>query len=195
MDFDDVEQKLRLHIFKKWDKWNPELPLIPWVNTVITNQIINLVKNNYSNFSRPCLGCVHNGGANICKKFDLQSSDCPDYAKWEKTKKHAYNVKLPVSIHDESIFGEGREFDSKSKETDNINFDNGLQKMHTMMLKELLPIYQKVYKHLFIDGKTEAEVIPLMGYKSASCKNGYKFIKKARAIILAKAKNIVLDVF
>ena len=95
MDFYDVEQKLRLHIFRKWDKWNPEMGLLPWLNTVITNQIINLVRNNYSNYARPCLNCPHNGGGSVCKLYTAQTSQCAEYAKWERTKKHAYDVKLP----------------------------------------------------------------------------------------------------
>ena len=70
MDFNDVEQKLRMHIFKKWEKWNPEMALLPWLNTVITNQIINLVRNNYSNYARPCLNCPHNAGGNNCKLYN-----------------------------------------------------------------------------------------------------------------------------
>ena len=56
MDFQDVSQILRIHIFKKWDLYDPEKPLAPWINRIISNQIKNLIRNNYGNYARPCLG-------------------------------------------------------------------------------------------------------------------------------------------
>ena len=32
MDFDDVSQILRIHIFKKWHLYDPQKPLNPWIN-------------------------------------------------------------------------------------------------------------------------------------------------------------------
>ena len=45
MDFDDVSQILRIHIYKKWHLYDPEKPLAPWLNRIITNQIKNLILN------------------------------------------------------------------------------------------------------------------------------------------------------
>ena len=39
MDFDDVSQILRIHIYKKWHLYDPEKPLAPWLNRIISNQI------------------------------------------------------------------------------------------------------------------------------------------------------------
>lgn len=194
MDFNDVEQKLRLHIFKKWDKWNPEMPLLPWLNTVITNQIINLVRNNYSNYARPCLTCPHNGGGTLCKLYTNQTSKCPEYAKWERTKKHAYDVKLPLSVSDERVFGEGNEFDAKASDSDCFDFEQSVTRVHAAMLKQLTPMQQKIYKYLFIDGISEPEVIAMLGYKNGSTKTGYKFVKKIRAQIVEKARSVVPDI-
>jgi len=194
MDFNDVEQKLRMHIFKKWEKWNPEMSLLPWLNTVITNQIINLVRNNYSNYARPCLGCPHNAGGNNCKIYSTQNNNCADYAKWEKTKKHAYDIKLPVSVNDERIFGEDNQFDAKASESSSFDFEFFVPKVHESMLKNLTPIQQKVYKHLFIECHSENEVIAMLGYKNGSTKTGYKFVKKIRAQIVLKAKKIVKEI-
>ena len=41
MDFQDVSQILRIHIFKKWDLYDSEKPLAPWINRIISNQIKN----------------------------------------------------------------------------------------------------------------------------------------------------------
>ena len=41
MDFDDVSQILRIHIFKKWHLYDNRKPLNPWINRIISNQIKN----------------------------------------------------------------------------------------------------------------------------------------------------------
>ena len=60
LDFDDVSQIIRAHIYKKWDQWDQQRPIEPWVNKIISNQLKNILRNNYSNFARPCISCKHN---------------------------------------------------------------------------------------------------------------------------------------
>ena len=36
IDFDDVSQIIRIHIYKKWEQWDQERPLLPWINKIIT---------------------------------------------------------------------------------------------------------------------------------------------------------------
>ena len=40
-DFEDVEQIIRFHIFKKWDQWDQKRALEPWVNKIISNHLIS----------------------------------------------------------------------------------------------------------------------------------------------------------
>ena len=49
MDFEDISQILKIHIFKKWHLFNQDKPLLPWLNRIISNQLKNLIRNNYSN--------------------------------------------------------------------------------------------------------------------------------------------------
>ena len=72
----------------------------PWCSTLISNQIKNLVRNNYGNFAKPCLRCPHYGGGDDCTftTNGKQNTTCLDYAKWKKKKQKAYNVKLPLSL-------------------------------------------------------------------------------------------------
>ena len=107
-DFDDVAQIIRAHIFKKWSQWDQARPLEPWVNKIISNQLKNILRNNYSNFARPCLNCEHNQSKEqrgdqisaLCAltPSGLQSNECDPFAKWEKTKKNAYDIKMPLSL-------------------------------------------------------------------------------------------------
>ena len=58
MDYDDVSQIIRLHIYKKWDMYDPAKPLAPWLNRIITNQI--------KNFNLPLVVCrSKSGGAHV----------------------------------------------------------------------------------------------------------------------------------
>ena len=97
IDFDDVCQIIRAHIYKKWEQWDQARALEPWLNRIISNQLKNILRNNYSNFSRPCLNCPFNQSkgpsesdapGELCgfTPSGLQCSECPLYKKWEKTK-------------------------------------------------------------------------------------------------------------
>ena len=47
IDFDDVCQIIRAHIYKKWEQWDQERPIKPWLNKIISNQFKNILRNNY----------------------------------------------------------------------------------------------------------------------------------------------------
>jgi hypothetical protein len=198
MDFDDVCQKIRLHVFNKWDQWDNSRPLRPWLNTIITNQITNLIRNNYSSFSKPCLQCKYNQGGNLCALYDVQSSECSTYAKWEIGKKSACDIKLPVSIH-ESHFNSNdgtllSAFDIRDEES-YIDYDHSIKIFHERIKDKLTTVEWKVYGYLYIENKNETETAKLMGYKTSE-KNrspGYKQIKKIKNKIYKLAKQIVLD--
>ena len=198
-DFDDVCQIIRAHIFNKWGQWDQRRPLEPWLNRIISNQLKNILRNNYSNFVRPCLSCPFNTAGNSSGKIGslcgftpsgMQDSSCPLYAKWEKTKKAAYDIKMAVTIESEQGC-----FNIKS---DVFNIDNAASKLHSEMKKSLPDKQFYIYKLLFIDHKEEEEVAKLLGYKSneKGRKAGYKQIKNLRkkfkehAIILIKRRDI-----
>jgi hypothetical protein len=46
IDFEDVSQIIRFHIYKKWELYDENKPMLPWVNRIISNQIKNLIRNN-----------------------------------------------------------------------------------------------------------------------------------------------------
>jgi len=198
MDFDDVCQKIRLHIFNKWDQWDNKRGLRPWINTIITNQMTNLVRNNYSSFSKPCLQCKYNQGGNLCAIYGSQSSDCKDYSKWELGKKDAYLIKMPISL-DHSM----RDLNNENKQQaidvkDNysyMDYESKMAKFHQSMKTKLSAIDWRVYSLLYVENLDEIEAAKLMGYKTSE-KNrspGYKQIKKIKNKIYKIAKLILLD--
>lgn len=201
MDYEDVCQKIRLHIFNKWTQWDPNRGLlVPWVNRIITNQMTNLVRNNYSSFSRPCLQCPHNQGGNLCELYNTQCSECPAYAKWEKSKKSAHDIKMPISINESFLNhdGEGESTSIDIKDSYHyVDYEKDIEKIHHKMKEKLTIVEWKIYNFLFIEHKTDVEAARLMGYKTSE-KNrspGYKQIKKIKNKIYLIAKEIAGELY
>ena len=94
MDVDDVAQILRIHIFKKWHLYDQTKKLTPWINRIISNQIKNLIRNNYGNYVRPCVKCAAAEGEDLCAIYKKQSAECPLFKNWYKNKKSAYDTIL-----------------------------------------------------------------------------------------------------
>lgn len=186
MDFDDVSQIIRIHVFEKWDQYNYLKPIQPWLNSVITNQIKNLIRNNYGNYTRPCLKCAAAEGQDGCRIYNEQCSACPLFNKWEKKKKDAYNLKVPISMENVS-----HETDVRFYYEENI--ESNANKLHKKMKEVLKPLEYRVYEGLFINNKSEEEVAKDIGYISNE-KNrapGYKQLKNMRKKIILKAKKLL----
>jgi hypothetical protein len=196
MDFQDVAQRLRIHIYKKWNKWDTVRPLRPWLNQVINHQITNMLRNHYSNFSRPCLKCPYNTGDHGCSVYTTQNNSCLSYSKWEKTKKNAYDIKFPVSIHTPSTQSPETNLESliESKES-YLDIENILPAFNDMMKKNLSNIEWKVYDLVFLQNLEDSDVAKNMGYK-LSYKDGrpaYRQISKIKSKILQKARELVKE--
>lgn len=183
MDFSDVSQILRIHIYKKWHLYDEKKPLAPWVNRIISNQIKNLIRNNYSNFTRPCLKCAAAESEDGCAIYRSQCSSCPLFANWEKSKKNAHDTKLTVSIENHSQ-------EINDMPTSSLNLEEAANNIHFKMQKVLKPIEWKVYYYLYVEGKDEEQTAKLMGYRTSE-KNrvaGYKQIKNIKKVIILKVK-------
>lgn len=191
MDYDDVCQIIRAHIYKKWDQWDQIRPLAPWINKIITNQIKNLLRNHYQNYAKPCVNCPFNvsGGMDDACSFTpsgLQDNHCPLFKKWSKSKKYAYSVKLPLSIEDN--------INKISKHDPNYlySIEDGVEKVNKILKEKLNEKQYFIYKILFIDRLEEEDAAQILGYKTSEKgrKAGYKQIKNLKI----KYKKIVLDV-
>ena len=197
-DFEDVEQIIRTHIYRKWDQWDQRRSLGPWINKIITNQMKNILRNNYSNFVRPCLNCPFNHSkctqdpgirpGSLCgyTKTGMQDSECPLYAKWERTKKSAYDIKMAVTIEHHS-------HEVGTMHDQSIDIESGVNKLHAELEKKLPPKQFLVYEMLYIKNMDEVEVARVMGYKTneKGRKAGYKQIKNLKKIFKEKAEDIL----
>ena len=188
LDYDDVAQILRIHIYKKWHLYDPARPLGPWINRVISSQIKNLIRNHYSNYSRPCLRCAASEGDNLCSIYTKQCSLCPLYQQWEKTKKRAHDTKLPVPLenHVQEVY---------NRSEDSIDVERSSVNLHRRMKDILKPSEWKVYKALYIDNLSEEQTARLMNYRTSEKGRipGYKMLKNLKKVIIIKVKKCLLN--
>ena len=185
MDFDDVSNIIRAHIYNKWHLYKSEKPLGPWLNTIISNQIKNLIRNNYTNYAKPCVRCAAAESDTGCAIYEVQGEDCPLYKEWTKTKKNAYDIKLapPISSYQ----------DIKAQESQYFDYETNIQAFNKK-IKEVLKDHEyKIYRLLFMENKTELEVAKEMGYgtNEQGRSPGYKQIKNVQKKIIAKAKKLL----
>ncbi len=186
MDFEDVSQIIKIHIYNKWHLYDAKQPLRPWLNRIISNQLKNLIRNNYGNFTRPCLKCAAAEENEGCKLFKKQCIDCPLYEYWNKNKKDAQNLKIPISMDYHSI-----EVKNLSYSTD--NFESNKNKLHKKMLSILKPLDRKVYELIYIQHKSDEEVAQIMNYTTSEKGRppGYKHIKNIKKSIIEKVKKVL----
>jgi DNA-directed RNA polymerase specialized sigma24 family protein len=188
MDFSDVSQILRIHIYKKWNMYDQKQPLAPWINRIVSNQIKNLIRNNYGNYSRPCLKCAAAENDDGCTIYSSQCNKCPLYAKWEKSKKSAHDIKLPVTL-------ENHTQEVHNIIEDEIDIERAAKNIHAKMHQILKPIEWKFYELYYIKHKSEEESAKLMGYKTTekNRKIGYKQVKNLKKSIMIKVKKYLYN--
>tara|TARA_R110000751_G_scaffold171517_4_gene277976 strand:- start:8174 stop:8878 length:705 start_codon:yes stop_codon:yes gene_type:complete len=186
MDFEDISQIVTIHIFKKWSLYDQSKPLLPWLNRIISNQLKNLIRNNYSNYCKPCLRCAAAEPDSSCSIYGSQDGRCPLYKRWLSKKKSAYDVKmaLPLESHKSEI---------QEDLTYCSSIEVGITKLHQKLKETLKPSEWIVYESFYIQNKTEVEIAKKLNFKTTE-KNrspGYKQIKNIQKSILNKAKRIL----
>ncbi len=185
MDWDDVCQNLRIHIANKFHLWKQHLPLANWLAAVIHNQLVNVIRNLYTNFSPVCNKCAAYDGCEGCAIYADRRDNCPLFSHWKKNKESAYNVKLPLSY----VYHE-QEIQEMPKEE--IDMDKAAVNIHEKMELILNPHEFRVYSLLFVNHKTEIEVVDILAGKRGKVKElnkikqlKKKFVEKVRKLIYA----------
>lgn len=161
MDYEDVAQIIRRHIYVKWHLWDQSKPFGPWVGRLMQNQIKNQIRNHFGNFAKPCRSCPHHLGGDECNltKSGQTDEECALYAKWKQKKEKAYNLKLPLSLDPTISIGE-----SCIKE--GVDYDKKTHKLHDRVLSKLnSEKHKEIYKMLYIDHKDDTEVAEKFNFK------------------------------
>ena len=189
--FEDVEQIIRIHIYQKWDQWDQSRDLKPWINKIITNQFKNILRNYYLNFAKPCSSCPFDtsvGQDSFCSftKSGFQDASCPLYKKWQKNKKKAHDVKMPLRL-------DAQEYESGMFTGESFEIDGAIKKVQKILKKELPEKQFLVYKMLFIENRSDEEVAKALNYKTTEKGRsaGYKQIKNMRKFFKDKVIRIL----
>jgi len=158
MDFDDVAQIVKLHIYKKWNQWDQRRPLKMWLNRVITNQMINLVRNHYKNLAPPCAGCAFSLWGDHCEYTPngMKCDECPLYRKWSHAKRDGYHIKMASSINNEEYVekrGSAGEFN------DFLNVEDYFSDFHSLMRGELSSDNFKIYQIIFLENHSPEVIL------------------------------------
>lgn len=191
LDYDDVCQIIRLHIYKKWHLWDQTRTFAPWASILISNQIKNLIRNNYTNFAKPCLKCPHFLGGTECDLTKSGEHDytCSLYANWQKKKESAYNLKLPLSL-DTSIFVHDNLFD------EHFEYEEKVEKIHKLVTAELSEKHKAIYTMLFIEHVPENIVAKKFGFKKDTSKRRtprYKQINNLKKKFYLIAEKVIKE--
>ena len=197
-DFEDIEQVIKLHIYKKWHLWDQSRAIEPWVNRIVTNQIRNIIRNNYTSFARPCLSCPFNqnkegdSGIEMSCGFTTsgkQCNECPLYAKWEKVKKAAYDVKMTVSLENH------KNYFMNCESSISYDYKNAESKLHGLMKNNLGDKHFFIYKMFFIDNLSDDQVAQVLKFKTSEKgrKAGYKQIKNLKKMLYVKAQLLLKE--
>lgn len=186
MDYEDVKQIIRAHLAKKWPKWNQARPFGPWCNRTIINQILNLVRNNYGSFCRPCLKCKYNLGNNACSftESGTQESSCREFRKWELGKKNAYDVKITVPLEDGAI-------NTTTCLYGDFDHEKSAQNLHEKVIEKLNELEREVYIILFVKGNSEEEAASLLRQALSTKINISKRISEMKKQFYLTAKEIL----
>ena len=193
IDRDDIEQLLRIHIHSKWHLYNESLPLGNWLSSVIKNQLKNLLRNHFYKFASPCLGCAANenredSDGKLCRVYGHQCSECPLYYTWEKNKKDAYDVSLPLTI-------ENHQQQVSLLPFEDINFDDELEDLKTKLQSVLSHNEYKVFIGLYLEGKNEDVVAAEIGFKvnPNSKRHSHRHIKNIKSNIIRIVKEVLAN--
>jgi len=110
------------------------------------------------------------------------------YKKWEATKKHAYNVKITLSL-DSHI----HEIDGGAEYHLGADIERASHKLIEELRCTLNPRQFKAFELLYMRNMTEEEAALEMGFKSSETgrKAGYKQIKNLKKLLKEKAAKIL----
>lgn len=134
------------------------------------------------------MNCPHNLGDDFCALLPsgIQGSKCELFSVWEKSKRHGYNIKLPLEL-------ENHVKEVENISTQNIDFDDAIVSLNDQMKKVLSENYYKAYYMLYFEKKSDEEVAKFLGYRSSekNRKIGYKQIKNLKKLFRDKAIEIL----
>lgn len=190
LDFADVRQIILVRVFKKYHLFDESRgEFTHWLNRLITSAIKNILRDNLTKYSRPCIvGCRFNLGGSDCgyTKSGTQCDECPLYKSWRKRKESHFNVEqsLPLETHEQEVNSLPGEF---------IEYERVKEVLDREMKIRLKSYEYRVYHLLFVEHKTPEQVGKILKYKRSKNSDicGYQTLRKSRKKIIELAKKII----
>jgi DNA-directed RNA polymerase specialized sigma24 family protein len=188
MDYEDVSSEIVTHVWKKWHLWDQARPLAPWVAQVCTNQIWNKIRNNYTNYARPCIKCPNNLEGTHCSVTSNheQCAECPIYAKWLETKKSACDIKMPLELENHST-------EVNNMPSDEINYDLVLEKLQIELDKHLDEKSLRMFQLFNFENVEEKDMGAILGLKSRPNCTIAQQVSTLKDTLYKKVKKILKD--
>jgi len=187
IDFDDVSQIIKTHILKKIHLYQAEKSaFVNWLNTLISNQMINLLRNHYGSFSKCCNKCNAAEGEDGCRIYGKQCNTCPVFHNWGLSKKNAYDIRLPLPTENHSN-------EVSSMPDDSVDIEKSISGFHKIMLSRLEGVENKVYRMSYVELKTDALIASVILCKpiTSITKKDIKSIENTKCRIAVKARDVV----
>ena len=181
---DDIKQELLIQIHRQWEKYDRSKPLGNWLSTVVCNKLINLTRDNFYKFSKPCLSCPKFAGGSLCSLYGEISSECGLYRKWELEKKFHHDCALPVTIED-------HQDEIHSMPFGDINFDEQIANLKDKLKEKLSLADYKIFVWLYLENITEEDINKLLNYKNE--RQGRKQINNLKQSIVSLVKKIIIQ--
>lgn len=191
--WEDVRQMIMTRAWVQYPLFHPEKgEFSHWLSRLITNAMTNILRDNHGIYSKPCiLGCVFNTGDSTCSKTrsGRQCSECPIYRDWEKRKLDHFNVKqtLPLETHEQEV---------NSIQGDFLDMEGAKTVIDEKIRLKLTRQEWRIYRLIYIQGKTEHEAGKALGYKrkpGSKLAPGYLTLLNARHKFVVLAKQIIED--
>lgn len=187
---EDVVSQIKIHIWKKWSKYDQSRPLNRWLTTVCCNFLKNLQRDLYYKNAKPCIAlrCEAFGGGENCKLYGTTCGDCAIYRNWELTKKYAHDICMPVTIEDQQ-----NQASLNSLPFDEIDFNDQLEDLKIKLQTKLSRNDYKIFLGLYIENKSEADLSKELGYKINTKTEVNRQIKNVKANIISIVKKILIE--
>lgn len=156
--FDDVKQIIMIHVWKKYDTFDPaKAPFEHWLNTVISSQWKNVLRDNLFRWSRPCIrdgGCFHDLGNGGCAytPSKTQCNECPIYLDWTRKKEAEHNIKASLAL-------EHHAQEVSNVQSDFIDIEGKKRVIDEKMKGELTRWEWNIYRFIYVDHLTPAEAV------------------------------------
>lgn len=197
MEFEDVSSIILAHLWKQWSKYDASQPLDRWANTVITNQLNNLLRDNLYKNAKPCTAansygacCSFNLGGDLCRwtKSGKQDSTCRFYKKWLARKQSKFAIGAPLSIEDHVD-------ESHSMQDDFLDIEEAKKVIDDNIQRRLSKEEYRIYVFLYVNHLSMEETVKKMGFKKVDANDmrGYMVVRSAAIKSKEVAKQIISE--